>query len=119
MDENTITVSRKPLLGLMQPVTINVDGIVAFHVEEIPASIKEAYDTPRYRVIAEYADNSRRIILNDVVADYAYFIVQRLEERLNLDSDVDVSRLEDTEAVSDGDAIDRITQPSTNNVRNH
>jgi hypothetical protein len=117
MDANSLTVSRKPLPGFMQPITINVDGIVAFHTEETPASIKEAYDTPRYRVIAEYADNSRRIILNDVVADYGYFIAQRLEERLHLDSAADVSRLEDGEVGDYEQDIDQTSEASSHNAR--
>lgn len=96
MDEKDITVSRQPLPSLSPATKINLSGVVAFHSEETATSIKEAYDTPRYRVMAEYADGSRRIIVNDMVEDYGYFIAQRLEERLELDEPVVVAQLEDS-----------------------
>ena len=51
---------------------------------------EEEYDMPRYRVWAETADGSRKMIVNDVIEDYAYFVVQRLEERLHSETEYDV-----------------------------
>lgn len=96
MDDDTISVSRKPVPGLFnQPHAVNLSGIVAIQCEETPASKKEAYDTPRYSVWAEREDSSRKIVVTDVTEEYAFFIAQRLEERLDDDTDLDVAHLED------------------------
>lgn len=102
MDENKITVSRKPLPSfLAQDNVVNLFGVVKIVCEETKKSKKEDYDMPRYRVLAETADGSQKLIVNDVIEDYAYFIAQRLEERLHTDADFDVSHLEDIEADSE------------------
>lgn len=94
MRDDTITISRRPLPNpFQQSHQIDLDGVIAILCEETPVSRREAYDTPRYRVWAEMANGSRQIIVNDVVADYAYFITQCLNERLDADEETDVSRL--------------------------
>lgn len=103
MDENKISVSRKPLPNILaQDHEVNLSGVVKIVCEETKKSKKEAYDVPRYRVLAETVDGSQKMIVNDVIEDYAYFIAQRLEERLHADSDFDMSHLEDIEADSEG-----------------
>jgi hypothetical protein len=98
MDEDAITVTRKPLPNpLNQGYEVSLAGVEAIKYEETDISKKEAYDTPRYRVWAETAGDSRRTIVNDVTEDYAVFIAQCLSERLYTDADLDVSRLEDDE----------------------
>lgn len=98
MDDDTITVSRKPLPAfIIQPQEVSLAGVTAITYEETPASQKEGYDTPRFRVWAERMDGSRRMIVNDVIEDYAIFITQCLDERLNRATEVEVSRLEDRE----------------------
>ena len=98
MDEDTIKVARKPLPNpLNQGHEISLAGVTAIKYEETAASKKEAYDTPRYQVWAETMDGSRRTIVNDVIEDYAVFVAQHLQERLQMDDERDVSRLEDDE----------------------
>jgi hypothetical protein len=102
MDEETIRVTRKPIPNLLnQGYEVPLAGVTAIKYEETAASKKEAYDTPRYRVWAETADGSRRTIVNDVTEEYAVFITQRLEERLQMNDELDVSRLEEV-----GDHLD-------------
>ena len=94
MDEEKIAISRKPIPVLFnQGKEVSLYGVESIKCEETPISIKEAYDLPRYRVWAETADGSRRIIINDVTEEYAYFISQHLDERLHYD----VSHLEDAD----------------------
>ena len=96
MDQDAIRVIRKPIPNpLNHGDEISLAGVVAIRYEETAISKKEAYDLPRYRVWAETADGSRRTIVNDVTEEYAVFITQRLDERLQTDADSDVSRLED------------------------
>jgi hypothetical protein len=98
MDEDTIMVSRQPLPRILaRTEEVDLSGVVAIKCEETPKSIKESYDTPRFNVYAEMADGRHKIIVTDVIEDYGFFIAQRLEERLDTDDDVDVSRLEDRE----------------------
>ncbi len=94
MDADTITISRKPLPGLRAPQEVSLSGVVAIETEETEISKKEAYDTPRFRVWAETVDGTRRTIVTDLVEEYAYFVQQRLQERLQLLNEVDVSRLD-------------------------
>ena len=77
--------------------TYTLHSVTSIKCEETAISKKEAYDTPRYRVWAETSDGNRRTIVNDVTEDYAYFISQQLDERLQLDFDQDTSRLRDVE----------------------
>lgn len=99
MDEDSISVTRKPLPNpLVQAHKVLLAGVTAIKYEETPISKKEGFDTPRFRVWAEMADGSRRIIVTDMIEEYAVFITQRLEERLyatDTEADRDVSRLED------------------------
>ncbi len=105
MDEDTIKVTRKPIPNLLnQGHEVSLAGVAAIKCEETDISKKEAYDMPHYRVWAETTDGSRRTIVNDVTEDYAVFIAQRLEERLHMDADLDVSRLEDGEHRLDDEA---------------
>ncbi len=96
MDEDTITVKRRPLPNpLNQGHEVSLAGVTAIKYEETALSKKEAYDTPRYQVFAETEDGSRRNIVNDVTEDYAVFIAQHLQERFQMEADLDVSHLED------------------------
>jgi hypothetical protein len=122
MDESAIRITRKPLPNLFnQGDEVSLAGVTAIKYEETAISKKEGYDTPRYRVWAETADGSRRTIVNDVTEDYAVFIAQRLEERLHMDTsvDIDVSRLEEVEHdLDDADVeVHEMLRASQNNVR--
>lgn len=98
MDDEVIRVSRKPIPSLRsKPQEIQLSGIESFYAEETPRSIKESFDTQRYHVWAKYIDGSRRIVLQDLVEDYAFFIAQVLESRLHDAEAYDVTRLEDGE----------------------
>ena len=97
MDEEAIRVSRKPLPSLRnQAQEFQLSGIASITVEETPRSIKDAFDTPRYHVWAVYQDGSRKIIVADLIEDYAYFVAQTLEERLHSEEGIETSRLEDS-----------------------
>ena len=96
MDEDTIKITRKPIPNpLNQGYEVPLAGVTAIKYEETAISKKEAFDTPRYHVWAETIDGNRRTIVNDVTEDYAVFIAQRLEERLQMDDERDVFHLED------------------------
>ncbi len=102
MDEDSIKVTRKPLPNpLNQGYEVSLSNVTAIKYEETALSKKEAYDTPRYQVWAETAEGNRRTIVNDVIEDYAVFIAQHLQERLQMDEELDVSHLEDDENRSD------------------
>lgn len=94
--EDTITVSRRPIPNpLAAPNTIDLAGVERIHYEETAISQKEGYDTPRYGVWAMLVDGSRRLIVNDVTADYAAFIAQCLNEHVALNADPNTDRLAD------------------------
>lgn len=98
MSEQNVTVSRAPLPSIFnQTQSISLNGVIAIKCEETSISKKEAYDTPRYRVWAETADGNRRTIVNDVTEDYAYFISQKLDEKLQFEMPQDMSRLVDSD----------------------
>jgi hypothetical protein len=110
MDDEKISVSRKPLSVFEQKNDVSLAGVTVIRYEETPISKKEGYDLPRYNVWAETPDGSRRIIVKDVVEEYAVFIAQRLNERLAFESDsleldseadVDVARLMDDDTDSE------------------
>jgi len=105
MDADKIRVSRKPLPGWDQNIEVSLHGVSAIRYEETAISKKEGYDLPRYNVWAETPDGTRRIIVKDVIEDYAVFIAQRLNERLMQDAedDLDVSHLADQVAHDDQD----------------
>jgi hypothetical protein len=123
MDQDAIKVTRQPFPNpLNQGHEISLAGITAIKYEETAISRKEGYDTPRYRVWAETADGTRRTIVNDVTEEYAVFIAQRLEERLQmndeLDAELDTSRLEDGEHYLDEEAdVDEVMSASQKKVR--
>jgi hypothetical protein len=119
MDEESIEVTRGPLPNpLNQGHEVSLAGVTAIKYEETALSKKEAYDTPRYQVWAETEDSTRRTIVNDVTEDYAVFIAQRLEERLQTDAEIDVSHLED-DAHSLEDLVDKdeVVRASQNGVK--
>lgn len=99
MDDEKISVSRKPLLTLARQNDISLHGVEAIKCDETPISKKRNYDLPRYHVWAETVDGSRRPIVTDVTEEYAYFITQRLQERLHYD----VSHLEEHDYDSEVD----------------
>ena len=112
-------ITRKPIPNpLNQGHEVPLAGVTAIKYEETAISKKEAYDTPRYRVLAETEDGSHRTIVNDVTEDYAVFIAQCLEERLYMDANPDVSRLEDDEyPLNDEADIHEVMQASQNQSR--
>jgi hypothetical protein len=119
MDDDTIHISRKPLPTLFnQGYEVPLAGVEAIRYEETAVSKKEGYDTPRYRVWAETTDGNRRTIVNDVTEDYAVFIAQRLEERLYMDGESDISQLEGdwTHLESEAD-MDEMVRASQNPTR--
>ena len=119
MDEESIAVTRGPLPNpLNQGHDVSLAGVAAIKYEETAASKKEAYDTPRYQVWAETEDGSRRTIVNDVIEDYAVFVAQHLQERLQMDADLDVSRLEDDQYhLDDNVDMHEAVTASKNNAR--
>jgi hypothetical protein len=119
MDEDSIKVSRKPLPNpLGDDHEVSLAGVTAIKYEETAISKKEGYDLPRYVVWAETEEGIRRTIVNDVIEEYAVYIAQRLQERLPVDDDMDVSRLEDGGQQKDDEAdIDEAVRASQNNAR--
>lgn len=112
ISDEQITVSRQPIPNLLNPSnTIDLSGIQIIRYEETAVSKKNEYDTPRYNVWAEVVDGNRRLIVGDVVEDYAVFIAQRLNELLNLETP-DVSRLLDDEETEDGQIPDAFVSRS-------
>lgn len=97
MDDYKIRVSRQPLQNIVDDThEISLSGIESFHCEETKVSKEKQYDTPRYRVYAKLVDGTEKLIVNDLIDDYGFFIAQRLQQRLDIDDDrVDVSRLAD------------------------
>ncbi|MAS33232.1 MAG: hypothetical protein CL610_04455 [Anaerolineaceae bacterium] len=94
VNEEEIQISHPPLTSLfMQKDRIKLAGVRQVAFEETPASVKEGYDTPQYRVWAELVDGRRKAIVNNVVDDYALFITQSLTTWL--EADPDTSRLAD------------------------
>lgn len=96
LDNTRIRVSRQPLPNpLDQAHELRLSGITAVRYEETRASKKEGYDTPRYRVWAETEDGGQKLIVNDVIDDYAQFITQTLNEYLAADPALETSHLEE------------------------
>lgn len=93
MNSASIKVSRQPLPHIGQTRQIDLLDVISVSTEETKASKQEEYDTPRYHVWANRSDSGRKIIVSDVTEDYAYFIVQKLDEYLQRGADVDTSRL--------------------------
>ncbi|MBC8171848.1 MAG: zinc ribbon domain-containing protein [Anaerolineae bacterium] len=114
INDEQITVSRKPLPNVFSQLnTVSLSGIQNIRYEETPASKKEGYDTPRYHVWAEMVDGNRKLIVGDLIEDYAIFVTQRLNEQLNPDTNPDVAHLLDNEAeIEDGQAADELITPS-------
>ena len=113
ISDESIKVSRKPIPNILTAAnTISLAGIESIRYEETMASREHGYDTPRYNVWAETVDGSRKLIVGDVIEDYAVFISQRLNEQLDLDAP-DTSRLlePETEAESEQSA-DPLNTPS-------
>ena len=102
MDDEAITVARKPLPNFLNPNphVVNLNGVEAIRVAETDASVKEQYDTPRFRIWAEMTDGRQKTIVTDLIEDYAFYVAQHLNERLEnpVQSDyVDLSHLMDDE----------------------
>ncbi|HEX2622737.1 MAG TPA: hypothetical protein VHL11_21410 [Phototrophicaceae bacterium] len=97
ISDEQIKVSRQPLPTLSGTNTVSLAGIERVYYEETPVSKKEAYDTPRYNVWAEVVDGNRRLIVGDLIEDYAVFVSQRLNEQLDQAVAPDVSNLLDDE----------------------
>lgn len=95
MTDERIRVSRQPLRGLRPPLEVDLSGVVAIDTAETEISIERNYDTPRYRVWAERADGTQRVIVNDLTEEYAYYVSRVLDERLQMQNDYDTARLVD------------------------
>ncbi len=109
VDDERIHMSRKPLPAIWnQPQDINVSSIERISYVETPASIREGYDMPRYNVWAETVDGGRKVVVSDVIDDYAIFIAQQINEYLGLDAGADISRL-----VDNGEIVDETFAPQT------
>ncbi len=98
LNDDEIRVSRGPLPDLLsQPETTPLAGIAQIRAEETPMSKEAGYTTPRYNVWSHSVEGKRRLIVGDLVEDYADFVAQQLNEILDLDTTPDISRLLDTE----------------------
>ena len=86
MDDVSIRVSRQPLPHIGQAREIALFDVISISAEETKISRENEYDTPRYHVWANMADGSRRIVVTDVIEDYAFFIAQKLEGCLQQDT---------------------------------
>jgi len=118
MDDRAIQIAHKSIPRLLNHVNeIHLGGVLAIHCEETPKSAKEGYDTPLYRVWAQMADGSRRIIVNDVIADYGFFIAQHMQERLDKLAALDVSRLEDEQQHQDDEHNGRVNSQTPAQMR--
>ena len=97
MDADSILVSRKPLPSQTnQAKQFKLSGLTRIYAEETAISIKEAFDTPRFNVWAEMPDGSRKVVVHNLIEDYAFFVAQTLNERLQSSTGFDGSRLEDS-----------------------
>lgn len=116
VDDEAINVSRKPLPNfLAQPNTISLAGVSRIIYEQTAVSKKEGYDTPRYNVLAEQVDGNPRLVVGDVIEDYAVFVTQRLNEFLDGDDTPDASRLQDEESEVDVEVIDDSYRAASHN----
>ncbi len=95
--DDALYISRRPLPSLTRQRRIPLAGIEAFSAEETAASQREGYDTPRYHVWALFADGSRRLVIGDLVEDYADYVSAQLNLRLDADED-SRARLRDSQA---------------------
>jgi len=106
LTDESLKVSRRPLPNILtRPNTISLSGIARVRYEETAPSRKEGYDTPRYHVWAEMVDGNRKLIVGDVIEDYAVFISQQLNEHLDLGTPPAVSRMLADESDPENDQI--------------
>lgn len=119
MDEDAITIERKPLPSLFDKRhDVPLDGVTAIKYEETAISKKEGYDTPRYRVWAETTAGISRTIVNDVTEEYAVYIAQALQERLYIDSTPEITDLEnDDHGPQDDLNVYEVLRESQNSLR--
>jgi len=108
ISDERIQVSRQPLPNpLVQHHTIGLVGVERIRYEETPASKREGYDTPRFNVWAETVDKTRKMIISDMVEEYAVYITQYLNQHLLDDT---LTNMESFEAhlaqADDGDTTD-------------
>lgn len=102
-DNTAIRVSRKPLPNpLGQEYTIGLADAESIRCEETEASKLKKYDTPRYRIFAEMVDGHEKLIVNDVVEDYGYFIAHQLQSYVDQQHDVTDNLLGDDVDEADG-----------------
>ena len=120
MDEDSIRVSRQPLPNpLRQPEMVSLMGVERIHYEETPISKREGYDTPRYQVWAETVDGRRKMIITDLIEEYAVYITQRLNERLEDDAaPPGMGRLNDDVWMQD-DTFSQTDVYTTDDRKNH
>jgi len=119
VSDEKIEVSRKPLPSFLnQSTTLGLSGIERVRYEETAASKKAGYDTPRYNVWADMVDGNRKLIVSDMVEEYAVFISQRLNEFLDLEAAPDSVRLlEDAPEAEDATIPDQAVVQSKSTGR--
>lgn len=120
MDETQIRVSRHPLPPLFNsPNRINLAGIKHIHYVETAASVKEGYDTPRYNVYALMQDGTQKIIISDLIDDYAVFITQRLNADLEAGAAPHLAQQIDDALPADNVQIDDIFYAEKSGRKQH
>lgn len=104
MDAHQIQHDRQPLPGLsFNKHKLLLDHVASFFAEETSISRKEAYDTPRFHVYARLEDGRSRIVIENLIEEYAVFIAERLNMHLQ-----GIDQLEDVadEAGEDFDSVE-------------
>jgi hypothetical protein len=102
-DDHAIRVARRPLPNpLAHDQDVPLAGIAHIRCVETDASKREKYDTPRYRVFAETVDGREKLIVNDMVEDYGYFIAAQLQEHIDQQNDTATIPLADDSDEQDG-----------------
>ena len=107
--EDRMEISRRPLPSLRSYTRINLHNIKSVHCEETPVSKREGYDTPRYNVWAQTVDGSRKMIVSDVIQDYAIFIVQELNSYFDLQADSIQTQLVEDDFMAEDEPYQRNT----------
>lgn len=110
-----IHVSRQPLFNPFQHINqIDLHDVTSIHYEETATSQREQYDTPRYRVYAMTTSGRERIIVNDVIEEYAVYIAQQLKKSLHasfaydsaIDADDNLAEYDTSRLITDADSHD-------------
>ncbi len=112
-DDAAVKVSRGPLPNpFVTERKILTEDIVKIRCEETEISKKEHYDTPRYRVVAEMVDGSEKLIVNDMIDDYGFFIANQLQDHVDRHAEDIRGNLVDGsfQPFEDGDTYEELSQ---------